>query len=252
MSVSEELQSPQGERLRPAAPFPHSRNLSTLQVLRELGRNPVAAFGMNGYREFYIHSRTFVSDFLMVSDPDGIRHVLLDNAGNYAKSIQFQRLTRPALGNGLVNAEGASWRFQRRVAAPMFSMRQIADFAPVMEAAAEEMLARWSALGDGAVVDAADEMMRITYEIISRTLFSNDVTMQYGKMSEALAVYLETQGRVDVLRTLGLPNWFPTPNNLRARGPLAFFRKELLGLIAAPPRADSMPIRVPRCAPRFP
>jgi cytochrome P450 len=206
--------------------------LSPLQVVRELGRNPVAAFGAASYRERYIYSRNWVQDFLMISDPDGIRHVLLDNAANYAKSIQFQRLTRPALGNGLVNAEGASWRFQRRVAAPMFSMRQIADFAAVMSDAAQAAVLRWEALPDGAEIDAADEMMRITYEIISRTLFSNDVTMQYGKMSEALAVYLETQGRVDVLRTLGLPNWFPTPNNLRARGPLAYFRKELLGLIA--------------------
>lgn len=220
------------ERLRPAAPFPHSRNLSTLQVLRELGRNPVAAFGARSYREPYIYSRTWVQDFLMISDPDGIRHVLLDNAGNYAKSVQFQRLTRPALGNGLVNAEGASWRFQRRVAAPMFSMRQVAEFSAVMSEAAESAVLRWSALPDGAEIDAADEMMRITYEIISRTLFSSDVTMHYGKMAEALALYLETQGRVDVLRTLGLPNWFPTPNNLRARGPLAYFRKELEAVIA--------------------
>jgi cytochrome P450 len=219
------------ERLRPAAPFPHSRNLSTLQVLRELGRNPVAAFGARSYREPYIHSRTFVQDFLMVSDPEGIKHVLLDNAANYVKSIQAQRLTKPALGNGLVTSEGASWRFQRRVAAPMFSMRHIADFAPVMEDAALRMTERWSALPDGAEIDAADEMMRLTYEIISRTLFSNDVTMQYGKMSEALAVYLETQGRIDVLRTMGLPNWIPTPRSLRARGPLRFFRKELQRLI---------------------
>jgi cytochrome P450 len=235
-----------GQRLRPAAPYPHSRNLSTLQVLRELGRNPVAAFGTGAYRERYIYSRTWVQDFLMINDPDGIRHVLLDNAANYAKSIQFQRLTRPALGNGLVNAEGASWRFQRRVAAPMFSMRQVADFAPVMANAAEGAVLRLSEMQDGAEIDAADEMMRITYDIISRTLFSSDVTMQYGRMSEALAVYLETQGRVDVLRTLGLPNWFPTPNNLRARGPLAYFRKELLGVIAnRRARLAETPNRVP-------
>lgn len=231
-SVIVEPQRRTGERLRPAAPYPHSRNLSVLQVLRELGRNPVAAFGAASYRERYIYSRNWVQDFLMISDPDGIRHVLLDNAANYAKSIQFQRLTRPALGNGLVNAEGASWRFQRRIAAPMFSLRQVADFAPVMADAANGAVRRWETLPDGAEVDAADEMMRITYEIISRTLFSNDVTMQYTRMSEALTLYLDTQGRVDVLRTLGLPNWFPTPNNLRARGPLAFFRRELLGLIA--------------------
>jgi len=231
MSVIEELQSPQGERLRPAAPFPHSRNLSTLQVLRELGRNPVAAFGQNGYREFYIHSRTFVSDFLMVSDPEGIKYVLLDNAANFPKSIQSLRLTKPALGNGLVTSDGASWRFQRRVTSPMFSPRHVAEFAPVMEAAAEEMFTRWHALGDGAVIDVAEEMMRLTYDIISRTLFSSDVTMQFTKMSEALSVYLETQGRIDVLRTLGMPNWVPTPKNLRARGPLRFFRKELKGLV---------------------
>jgi cytochrome P450 len=221
-----------GERLRPAAPFPHNRKLSTLQVLRELGRNPVATFGIHGYSERYIHSRTFVQDFLMVNDPDGIKHVLLDNAANYVKSIQAQRLTKPALGNGLVTSEGASWRFQRRTIAPMFSPRHIAEFASVMKDAAGKLVERWSVLPEGAEIDAADEMMQLTYEIISRTLFSNDVTMQYGKMSEALAVYLETQGRIDILRTMGLPDWVPTLSNLRARGPLKFFRKELQGLIA--------------------
>jgi len=245
MSLQVEPERRAGERLRPAAPIPHNRMLSTLQVVRELGRNPVAAFGAASYRERYIYSRNWVQDFLMISDPDGIRHVLLDNAANYAKSIQFQRLTRPALGNGLVNAEGTSWRFQRRVAAPMFSMRQIADFAPVMSDAAQAAVQRWETLPDGAEIDAADEMMRITYQIISRTLFSNDVTMQYGKMSAALAVYLETQGRVDVLRTLGLPNWFPTPNNLRARGPLAYFRKELLGVIARRRKQIDSGVQVP-------
>jgi cytochrome P450 len=220
------------DRIRPAAPAPHDRALTPLQVIREMGRNPIAAFGIHAYSERYIYSRNWVQDFMLVSDPDGIKYVLLDNVANYRKSIQFQRLTRPALGNGLVNAEGASWRFQRRTAAPMFQPRHIADFAGVMREAAEAMLERWSQLPDGAEIDAADEMMQLTYAIISRTLFSNDVTMQYGKMAEALAVYLETQGKVSVARTLGVPNWFPTPDNLRARGPLKYFRKELMGLIA--------------------
>jgi cytochrome P450 len=232
MTATMDRLSEKGGRIRPAAPVPHNRNLNTLQVLRELGRNPVAAFSIHGYGERYVHSRTFISDFLLVSDPEGVKHVLLDNAANYGKGIQAQRLTRPALGNGLVTAEGTSWRFQRRVTAPLFAMRQVLDFAPVMQDAADRMLGRWSALPEGAVLDAADEMMRLTYEIISLTLFSNDVTMQYGKMSKALAVYLETQGKVDLLRTMGVPYWVPTPNNLRARGPLRFFRKELLGLVA--------------------
>jgi cytochrome P450 len=219
-------------RPRPAAPVPHTRALTPLQVIREMGRNPIAAFGNPAYNLRSVYSRNWVQDFMLLSDPDGIKYVLLDNVANYHKSIQFQRLTRPALGNGLVNAEGASWRFQRRTAAPMFQPRHIIDFAPVMREEAAAMLTRWEALPEGAEIDAADEMMRLTYAIISRTLFSNGVTMQYGKMAEALAVYLETQGKVSVARTLGVPNWFPTPDNLRARGPLKYFRKELLGLIA--------------------
>jgi len=219
-------------RLRPAAPVPHNRSLSTLGVLREISRNPIAAFGMGAYTQPYVYARSWVQDFLMVNDPDGVKRVLLDNWSNYAKSLQFQRLTRPALGNGLVNAEGASWRFQRRTIAPMFQPRHLAEFSPVMAEAADEMLEEWSALPDGAEIDAADAMMHLTYEIISRTLFSRGVTMQYGKMARALALYLETQGRISVLRTIGMPDWIPTWNDLRARGPLAYFRGELSKLIA--------------------
>src|SRR5690242_12143319 len=96
---------------RPAAPVPHSKNLSTLAFILELGRNPIAAFGARAYREHYVYQRSRLRHFLMVAHPEGVKHVLLDNADNYIKSFQAQRQLRPALGNGLVTAEGASWRF---------------------------------------------------------------------------------------------------------------------------------------------
>ena len=105
MSATVQAELPKGARLRPAAPIPHNRALSPLQVIREMGRNPIAAFGIHAYNEPFIYSRNWVQDFMMVSDPDGIKYVLLDNVANYHKSIQFQRLTRPALGNGLVELE---------------------------------------------------------------------------------------------------------------------------------------------------
>ena len=64
--------------------------------------------------------------------------MLLDNAANYIKSNQVQRQLRPALGNGLVTAEGTSWRSQRRTAAPMFQHRNVASLSFAMAAAAEE------------------------------------------------------------------------------------------------------------------
>ena len=216
---------------RPAAPVPRKNPVSFLRVLWELRQNPIAAFGEGAYRLPLIHLKSRIRDFLLVNEPESIKHVLLDNVANYIKSDQVQRLTRPALGNGLLNAEGASWRFQRRTAAPMFQMRHVASFGPVMAAAAADMLARWDAVPGGTMIDAADEMMRLTYDIICRTVFSGDVTMDYGRMSKAILVYLETLGRIDMLGLLGLPRWVPTPDRVRAAPALRYFRREMEGLI---------------------
>src|SRR5258707_1742864 len=158
--------------LRPAAPVPHTKNLSALEFILELGKNPIAAFGARAYREHYVYERSRLRHFLMVAHPDGVKHVLLDNSANYVKSSQAQRQLKPALGNGLVTAEGASWRFQRRTTAPMLHMRQVSSFVPAMAEATDAMLSRWRLLPDRADIDAADELMRLTYDIISRTMVS--------------------------------------------------------------------------------
>jgi cytochrome P450 len=232
MSAEPAPPSESPQTIRPAAPVPHARNLSALQFIRELGKNPIAAFGARAYRERYVYQRSILRHFLMVADPEGIKHVLLDNAANYVKSDQVQRQLRPALGNGLVTVEGAGWRFQRRTASPMFQARQVSSFASAMAKATEAMLARWRKLPRAAEIDLASEMMKLTFEIISATMFSNDVRLDYQALSDAMAVYLENIGRVDLAGALGLPEWLPTPQRLRARPALRYFRREIEALIA--------------------
>jgi cytochrome P450 len=191
----------------------------------------IAAFGARTYEEPIVYSKNALIEAALVSDPDAIKHVLLDNAANYRKGQQSKRLTEPMLGNGLVLAEGASWRFQRRTAAPMFQMRYIAGTAAAMAAAVDDMLARWSVLGEGAVVDVAQEMTRVTYDIISRTMFSSDVDLPFEQMEIAFANYLETLGRADI-PALFLPTWFPTPNRLKGQPTLKFLKREIGAIIA--------------------
>jgi cytochrome P450 len=234
----------ESERFRPAAPIPHSRKFTRIQAVQEIGRNAVAAWGANAYRERYVYDRNWMQDFLLVNDPDGVRHVLLDNVGNYVKSRQVQRTTGPALGNGLFNADWESWKFQRRTTAPMFSMRHVADFSPAMTAVAEKELERWRA---GETFDAAEAMMRLTYRIITHTMFSDDVKVDYPAMAGHFVTYLDTLGRVDVLTTLGVPHWAPTPKRLRAGHAMRFFRREIGALIA---RRGAEIARDPASAPR--
>src|SRR5579862_5514289 len=164
-AVAEPAESP--ARIRPAAPVPTDRLVSRIEAVRLIGQNAVAAWGERAYQLLYIYDRNWMQDFLLVNDPDGVKHVLLDNVGNYIKSRQVQRTTGPALGNGLFNADGESWKAQRRTAAPMFSARRVLDFAEPMAAVAERELGAWR---DGMTVDAADQMMRLTYKIITHTM----------------------------------------------------------------------------------
>ncbi|MBV9540249.1 MAG: cytochrome P450 [Alphaproteobacteria bacterium] len=202
-------------RIRPAAPVPTDRLVSRVEAIRLIGKNAVSAWGARTYELLYVYDRNWIQDFLLVNDPEGVKHVLLDNVGNYVKSRQVQRTTGPALGNGLFNADGESWRTQRRTAAPM-------------AAVAEKALSGWR---DGETFDAADRMMQLTYKIITHTMFSDDVQLDYRKVAEHFVTYLDTLGRVDLLMMLGLPHWAPTPKRVRAGRAMRFFRHEIGALV---------------------
>jgi cytochrome P450 len=216
---------------RPAAPVPHGHAPTTWRFVLDIARNPIEAFGAFAYREPYVYKRSWIRHFLMVNDPDGARHVLLDNAANYIKSDQVQKRVRAIAGNGLLTAEGASWRFQRRTASPMFHARMVNGFAPVFAEATENLIERWSALPEGAEIELAQEMMKLTFDIISRTMFAGEVDIDYEKLAHAMELYLDTMGRIDPVDVLGVPEWMPTPNRVRVRPALKFIRRELNALI---------------------
>jgi cytochrome P450 len=49
--------------------------------------------------------------YFLVNDPDGVRHVLVDNQKNYKKSRYYEGL-KLVLGEGLLTSEGDFWRRQ--------------------------------------------------------------------------------------------------------------------------------------------
>jgi cytochrome P450 len=216
---------------RPAAPvpLPAVEKAGVRDILRFFNRarsNLITAFDEVPYRDPIVR-RTFLrTDVWIVSDPDAIKRVLLDNAANYPKGVQQQRRLKPALGDALLTAEGESWRWQRRTTSPAFQHKRIVGFAPAMVEAADEMLARWE--GEGAAErDIAAEMMGLTYDVLSRTVFGRDARIDAKRMGEAFALYFDTVGKLDLAAFLNLPEWVPTLGRLKARPALRFFQEEV-------------------------
>jgi cytochrome P450 len=117
--------------------------------------------------------------------PDDIEYVLSTNAKNFLKSRSlrsplFQRL----VGRGLLTSEGEFWRRQRRLAQPAFHRQRINSYGEVMVNYTERMISMWKA---NDVKDIHREMMRLTLEIVVKTLFNADVSGDADRVGRILS-----------------------------------------------------------------
>lgn len=210
--------------VQPAAPEAPPRPLGRFAAIRALRRNPITAFPQQAYQERIVELSRWRRTIL-VNDPNEIEHVLVGNAANYRKSIQQQRRLRPALGDGLLTAEGMAWQSARRIAAPLFSPRAVWQVFDDMVETAGVMRDRWlDRAAPDRPLDLAAEFQRLTYEIVSRTVFSGALDQDRARVHANMAIYFETLGRLDLASLFDLPSWVPTPAALRARPALAVFR----------------------------
>ncbi len=149
----------------------------------------------------------------MVMDPGANRRILRDAVDDYPKSDVTKLILEPAIGDSLFIAEGAQWRWQRRAAAPAFSVRNIQNLGPVMTRAAERSAERL----EGAVGRAAnvmDEMVAATFEVISDVTFSGGEGFDRAAVHKAFDNYIAQTARVSLLDILGAPSWVPRPNRV--------------------------------------
>ena len=179
----------------------------------------------------------------LVVHPDGVKRVLQDNAKNYSKDTFQYNLLSSITGRGLLTSDGDFWLRQRRLAQPAFHKQRIAGFSGLMMAYAEAMLARWDGFAArGEPIDVAAEMMHVALQIVGKALFSLEIGDQADELAQATLVVLDhIVGRA---RTFGIvPQWLPTPGNLRYRRALQTLEGAINATIASRRRDSGDPAR---------
>lgn len=154
------------------------------------------------FEEPIVSGRTLFGSYMLVSDPAGVRRVLVENAANYPKSDLDLRFFAALFGGGLLGTDGEVWRRHRRVMAPAFDPRSVAAYGPAIAASAREFLARWDALPDGAAIDMAQEMKALTLQVIARTVFSTDSAEVIDLIGGTLRRGLEAASQANILDLL--------------------------------------------------
>lgn len=153
----------------------------------------------------------------MVMDPEANRHILKEAVEDYPKSDVTKMILRPAIGESLFVAEGAHWHWQRRVAAPVFSHRNIAGLAPVMTAAAERASERIAAQA-GRAANLFDEMVAATFEVIADVTLSGGDAFDRATVHRAINAYIADTAKVSLLDVIGAPAWIPRLGRMIATG----------------------------------
>ena len=145
------------------------------------------------------------------ADPDGVKHVLQDNA---TQLQQGHLPVQPAEHHHRQRAADQRRRFlvrQRRLAQPAFHRQRIADFGPLMTGATEAMLADWRPYAEvGQAIDVAAEMMHVALQIVGKALFSVEIGDRADALARATLTVLDHI--VFRAKTFGIvPAWLPTP-----------------------------------------
>lgn len=208
--------------------IPMARSMPVLGCIPWLARDPLGFFLNSALQGGplvelnLVRARTY-----LVSAPDDIKRILVDNNKNYIKAYD---VTKPVLGNGLINSEGDLWLRQRRLMQPSFSRQMMAEYQPVMAQATQEMLDKWRA-EPGANREISGEMMLLTQTIILRTMFSTDIGAQSKEIAADFASALEYFNSF-LLSPGEFIHKLPTPTNLRFKAALQRLESLVYGIIA--------------------
>jgi cytochrome P450 len=218
--------------IHPTALIPPEEPMGPLAMLRATVANPIQIWPASVYREPIVRWRAFGVEMMFVMAPDLIRQVLVDDADAFDKGEILRRAFVPIIGEGILTADGAHWRWQRRAAAPIFRPDAIRRYVPTMLAAAERTRERWLACPPGTELNVAHEMTRTTFDVILETMLPGSAKLDAARTEKWITDYLESIGWVTAMALLRLPPWVPYPGYWRARRATRHLRDMLDEVVA--------------------
>jgi cytochrome P450 len=160
----------------------------------------------------FIHFNLLGLNIYLLRDPGLIRYVLQENNSNYTKSIFYKELER-LVGKGLLTSEGHEWKKNRRLTQTAFKKSSIEGFSRIFFEESEIIVGQWKSNSE---IDMSKEMMRLTFRIVGRALFSAKLDEDAHIVDQSLGVALEEVTH-RIQSTIKIPFSIPTPRNRRLK-----------------------------------
>lgn len=164
-----------------------------LQKMSRLG--DVSTFKIGGQQVF------------LLNNPELVRDLLVTSNDKFIKGRALQR-AKKLLGAGLLTSEKDFHLRQRRMMQPAFHRQRISAYAEAMIMFGDKMSNEWR---DGETRDIAEEMMRLTLNIVGKTLFGANVEDDAQEIGKAMTTIVSMFNLLllpfsEILEKLPLPH----------------------------------------------
>ena len=203
--------------LYPPKVRPPDRVLPLPFFLARFVRNPLRSLPRAVYEEpivLYGKKRPLVA---WVTAPELTDRILVKDAARFPKTRLDRRVLKPVVGAGLLTAEGEHWRWQRKLASPLFRHSEILSYAPAMLAAADEQVERWRAKGASHIAPIDHDMTETTFAVIARTILAGIDESEGAEIKRTGHAYLDPIAWEVAAALLLLPEtmWHPGKRKMR-------------------------------------
>jgi cytochrome P450 len=165
----------------------------------------------------FVRLRVGGKTLYLVSDPDLIKYIVQETHANQMKAGGLAKL-KSFLGNGLLLSNGEHWLRNRRLVQPAFGPRALQAASQTMADCTRRWVERWERLAVAqTVVDVHREMLELSLEIATQTLFSTSFDAHDVATFERCLPFMMRVVARRMYMIVDVPEWFPTPRNLRFR-----------------------------------
>ena len=173
------------EQRPPEPPLPPGpRRLPYLGNLLSLRQDPLGFFQRlhqtyGGMATLYLGKVPAI----LLSRPEYVRYVLVEHPRNFSNRALLREGGDGGFASeGLLTIDGEKHRQQRRAVQPAFHKKRVESYATIVQQYTQELLKNWH-LGD--TVDLSQALQELALRIVSKCLFSIDLSTQLAPLSKA-------------------------------------------------------------------
>ena len=216
----------------PQTVTPPEKPLGMVRGLLQMIANPLYVWPRAMYENPYHGVRWIGRTFHYFRTPEHMKAMFLDHPDVFRKSPFQKKLVGPALGDGLLTAEGEHWKFQRRAASPAFRIDALRAMVPAFSSSAEATVERIKSAAARGPIDVMGEMQHATLDVIVETILGGaDPGFGYDRIATTVEDYMQTMGKPDMLDMFGAPPWLPRPWGGKGRLAAAALKKSAVNAI---------------------